>query len=257
MTGLLRVPRNSSDFYADIVTVVPEHERDTLEDVTDVAKQSHVVLLYLSDVKSRVTLVPLLGEAASVTVPLPNLCDGIGQASVSAQPEDSEFFVSFHSFAVPSVISRIKLDGMGMSSQQIYEANVSGGADLRNFKVEQVFVPSKDGTRVPAFVVSPRDRDTSDDGERQSLPTLLYGYGGFDISLTPAYSFTAATWVARGPAVMAGDSDVSRSDCKKAETTQLALETDVGQDDNDTTDTPSDRESPPSDLNDSQAESAQ
>ena len=65
--------------------------------------------------------------------------------------------------------------------------------DLSEYTVEQVFYASKDGTRVPMFLV--RRVDMPRDGNN---PTLLYGYGGFDISLTPYFSPVRLAWLEMG-----------------------------------------------------------
>src|SRR5690606_7524500 len=68
--------------------------------------------------------------------------------------------------------------------------------DPDRFVVEQRFYASKDGTRVPMFIM--RRRDLADAGV--AVPTLLYGYGGFDISLTPSFSASRIAWVEAGGA---------------------------------------------------------
>jgi prolyl oligopeptidase len=65
--------------------------------------------------------------------------------------------------------------------------------DPADFVVEQVFYASKDGTRVPMFIA--RHKDVVPDGER---PTMLYGYGGFNISLQPSFSVTRLAWMEMG-----------------------------------------------------------
>src|SRR3546814_11096605 len=65
--------------------------------------------------------------------------------------------------------------------------------DPRQFSVEQRFYTSKDGTEVPMFVVMKKGLDRS-----KGSPTLLYGYGGFNISMTPAFSPTRLAWVDTG-----------------------------------------------------------
>jgi prolyl oligopeptidase len=65
--------------------------------------------------------------------------------------------------------------------------------DPAPYLTEQVFYTSRDGTRIPMFII--RRRDTALDGDNA---TLLYGYGGFDVSLTPAYTPVIAAWLERG-----------------------------------------------------------
>jgi prolyl oligopeptidase len=62
--------------------------------------------------------------------------------------------------------------------------------DLSEFKTEQVFYPSKDGTKVPMFIVTKKALEKSENN-----PALLYGYGGFNISLTPTFSVTRLIWL--------------------------------------------------------------
>ena len=62
-----------------------------------------------------------------------------------------------------------------------------------DFTVEQVFYPSKDGTKIPMFVVHKKDLDLT-----KGAPTLLYSYGGFNISQTPTYSATRMAWLQSG-----------------------------------------------------------
>ena len=81
---------------------------------------------------------------------------------------------------------------MESGEQSIYkQAETAFNPD--DYIVEQVFYESKDGTRVPMFIMRRADLDMS-----QSHPTLLYGYGGFNISLTPSFSVTRMTWVDMG-----------------------------------------------------------
>ena len=102
---------------------------------------------------------------------------GIGSANgFGGRRDQTETFYSFSSFNRPPSIYRYDLK-TGESSL-IREAKVDFNPD--EFVVKQVFFESKDGTRVP-IIVSHR-RDLERDGKR---PTLLYGYGGFNISLSP------------------------------------------------------------------------
>ncbi len=107
-------------------------------------------------------------------------------------------------FTNPSVRSSI------MSNSEI----VVKGFDPSIFKTEQIFYKSKDGTTVPMFITSRKDLVL--DG---SNPTILYGYGGFNISLPPAFSVSVLTWLqhfnggrARGAVAVGLGCDVIRCD---------------------------------------------
>jgi prolyl oligopeptidase len=101
----------------------------------------------------------------------------------------SEFFFGFTSFFTPQTVHRLDIAAY---RTDVYERVVSP-VDGSRYAVEQVWCRSKDGTRVPMFVI--RGKDVSLDG---SGPTILYGYGGFDISMTPGFSKTIIPWVEMG-----------------------------------------------------------
>lgn len=140
---------------------------------------------YLEDVKSVVRKFGLEGASLGV-VDLP----GLGSASaLSGEPEDMEAFYSFSSFNQPGAIFRLDI---ASGDQEVFkQAEAPFNSD--DFIVEQVFYESKDGTRVPMFVSRHKDTDLSN-----GAPTLLYGYGGFNISLTPSYSTTRLAWMEMG-----------------------------------------------------------
>lgn len=104
---------------------------------------------------------------------------GIGTASgFGCDKDDYEFFYSFSSFVTPPTYYRYDIKE-GVS--ELYKAT-EVNFDVNDYIVEQKFYESKDGTKVPMFIV--RQKDLEMDG---SHPTLLYGYGGFSISETPAF----------------------------------------------------------------------
>jgi len=100
-----------------------------------------------------------------------------------------EAFFSFTSFVVPSVIYRVDV-GSGRR-EEWWRANVPVESD--RFEVKQVWYASKDGTKIPMFVVHKKGLKL--DGNN---PTYLTGYGGFTVSETPAYSARAVVWLERG-----------------------------------------------------------
>lgn len=147
---------------------------------------NRIVLAYLSDARSEAELVDLAGNRVG-KVPLP----GIGTAAgFGGEAGDCETFFSFSSFTTPAVIYRFDT-ATGQTSR-------FAAPDLRfdpeRFVTEQVFYPSKDGTQVPMFLV--RRKDVAAAGK--PAPTLLYGYGGFNISQTPAFSPVKLAWVEQG-----------------------------------------------------------
>ena len=152
-----------------------------LEDATIAGDR--LVLSYLHDAKSELDLADLNGKPLG-KVALP----GIGTATIGqGHRADPTLFYSYGSFAVPTSIFR--LDAATAKDTLFKAPKVA--FDPGAYSVEQKFYASKDGTRVPMFVV--RRRDST--GPR---PTILYGYGGFDISLTPAFSPAVLQWVEMG-----------------------------------------------------------
>jgi len=114
---------------------------------------------------------------------------GLGSVGVSGRRRDSDFFYAYTSWAWPTTLHRC--DPATGASTLFREPKVA--FDPRDFDTRQVFYESKDGTRVPMFLVHRKGLEKT--GES---PTVLYGYGGFDISLTPAFSLGIVTWLERG-----------------------------------------------------------
>jgi len=145
----------------------------------------HFVASYLEDAKSAVRVHALDGSLVR-EVELP----GIGSADgFDGKPAEAETFYGFSSFNRPATLYRY--DVVSGESEVWRESEV--GFDPEAYTVRQVFYSSKDGTRVPMFIA--HRRDVSPDG---STPTLLYGYGGFNISLTPGFSVPNLAWMEAG-----------------------------------------------------------
>ena len=103
--------------------------------------------------------------------------------------EQDELFYLFTSFHVPSTVYRYEVE---TGAESVWD-RVEIPVDTSDFEVKQEFYASKDGTRVPMFLV--HRRGLSLDG---SNPTLLTGYGGFNASQTPRFSTFATLWVELG-----------------------------------------------------------
>jgi prolyl oligopeptidase len=119
-------------------------------------------------------------------VPLPAL-GSIG--AVEAKRRDAEAFYAFTSFTFPTTIYRY--DPATGKSSVFKQPRVKFSPDA--YETRQLFYTSKDGTRIPMFVV--HKKGLVRDGQ---TPTLLYGYGGFDASLTPAFSPAIVGWLELG-----------------------------------------------------------
>ncbi len=148
----------------------------------------HLVLEYLEDASSAAYVHALDGT-------LIRQIDfaGIGSAAgFYGSPDSPEMFYSFSSFNRPATIYRYNV----ASGDSTIFAEPELTFDPDDFTVEQRFYESKDGTRVPMFIM--RRADVAASGE--AVPTLLYGYGGFDVSLTPSFSTSRLAWVEAGGA---------------------------------------------------------
>jgi len=159
---------------------------DTLEQATVIGTQ--LILAYLKDASSRALIVDLKGKTLR-TLSL----NGIGTAAgFRGKPGDPETFYSYTSFNQPQAVYRMNL-ATGESSTF---AAAKLTFDPRDYDVDQRFYLSKDGTRVPLFVV--RKKGVAAAGK--PVPTLLYGYGGFDVALTPSFSSIRMAWLEAGGA---------------------------------------------------------
>ncbi len=143
------------------------------------------VLNYLQDARSLIKIVDMQGKPAG-EVELP----GIGSVSgFEGKRSDQETFYSFTSFTTPPCVYHY--DMQSGESTLFRAAQVDFQPE--DYHVEQVFYHSKDGTRVPMFIAY--KQGVPRDGNR---PTLLYGYGGFNISLTPTFAVSRLAWMEMG-----------------------------------------------------------
>ncbi|HSM50002.1 MAG TPA: prolyl oligopeptidase family serine peptidase [Thermoanaerobaculia bacterium] len=162
--------------------VIPQAE-GTLESVSYVGRM--FVATYLEHAANRVRVFGRDGQ------PVRDLDLGaIGSVDgFRGRSDDSETFFSFASFTEPGAIYRY--DVATGEKREFFRPKVA--FDAAGFEVEQVFYASKDGTKVPMFLV--HRKGLKRDG---SHPTLLYGYGGFNVSLTPYFSVARAVWLEMG-----------------------------------------------------------
>ncbi len=144
-----------------------------------------IAALYLKDASSRLAIHAADGKKVR-DIPLPAL----GTISiVSGRHDSQEVFFDFSSYTMPPAIDRHDLRTGATAPWEKVKADI----DLSRLEVKQVFYPSKGGTRVSMFVV--HRKGLRRDG---SHPTLLYGYGGFNINQTPGFSRGLVLWLERG-----------------------------------------------------------
>jgi len=164
-------------------TVVPESEA-VLQGAELVG--GRLVVGALTDVKGRLTVHALDGTRETA-VELPTI-GSVG--GVSGDPSYDSFYYAFTSFTYLTTIYRYDLESG--TSEVVFESEVEG-FDADRYAVNQVFYESTDGTEVPMFVVHEKGLDR--DGTN---PTYLYGYGGFNITVTPSFSPETAAWLEMG-----------------------------------------------------------
>ena len=162
--------------------IIPE-AAETLESVGILNNQ--FVLDYLKDARSQIKIYDLNGSFVR-EVELP----GIGSAGgFNGKREDRETFYTFTSFTTPTTIYRY--DMQTGESQLFRQPQVDFNPD--DYQTQQVFYPSKDGTKIPMFITHKKGIEL--DGNN---PTYLYAYGGFNISLTPSFSVSNLVWLEMG-----------------------------------------------------------
>jgi len=168
----------------------PDGWKEIVPQTDDVLKQAalvggHIIAEYMHDAYSVVRIFDTSGnDVGEVELP------GIGTASgFFGKADDPETFFSYESFNTPDVINRLDV---ATGEVTVFRKSAMD-FESDDYVVEQLFYSSKDGTRVPMFI-SYR-KDIVPDGNR---PTMLYGYGGFDVSLTPSFSVTKAAWMELG-----------------------------------------------------------
>ncbi len=144
-----------------------------------------LVLQYIREVRARLRVFALDGTSV-VDVRLP----GNGSvAGLKGVPADPEGFLTYTDFTVPRRVYRLDVRSAALTAV----GPAPNAPDPGRFLTEQVFYPSRDGTRVPMTIV--RRRDVPLDGR---TPTVLYGYGGFNVALLPAYSASRMAWIEAG-----------------------------------------------------------
>ena len=167
----------------------PEHWQEIIPETEHVLRAStgagFVFANYIVDAVAKVQQYDFSGELVR-EIELP----GVGSAGgFGGKPDAEELYFSFANYITPGSIYKFDPESGASELYNRPETNF----DPANYTSEQVFYTSKDGTRIP-MIISYRN-DVERDG---SNPTILYGYGGFNISLTPSFSVANAAWMDMG-----------------------------------------------------------
>ncbi|MFJ6866553.1 prolyl oligopeptidase family protein [Streptomyces termitum] len=152
----------------------------------------HLVLETMRDVSTRIEVLTPLPEGGWSRAPLADVPPLSAVTVTDTEPDASdEYFLDVSGFLQPSTLTRGTIGG---DTEVLRQAPAR--FDAEGLTVEQSFATSEDGTRVPYFVIGP---DRTDGAAREPGPTLLYGYGGFEVSLTPGYAaLTGRGWLETG-----------------------------------------------------------
>ncbi|MAB48653.1 MAG: S9 family peptidase [Flavobacteriaceae bacterium] len=177
-----------------IVTVdasnpTPENWEDFIPETENVLSPStgggYFFAEYMVDAVSKVLQYDYDGKLVR-EVKLP----GVGSASgFGAKKEEKELYYSFTNYVTPGSIYKYDIE---KGTSELYrKPSIDFNPD--NYESKQVFYTSKDGTKIPMIITHKKDIELN--GKN---PTILYGYGGFNVSLTPSFSITNAVWMEQG-----------------------------------------------------------
>jgi prolyl oligopeptidase len=169
-------------------TVIPESN-----DILDLVKFAggQFVALYLVDAYHHICRFDKLGNFLG-EIQLPgfgSIFSLNGDLSLFGSPDQDELFFTYHSFVHPPTVYRYLFSQDDISIISKPDINF----DFSPYQTKQAFATSKDGTKVPLFLVHKEDIPL--DGNN---PTLLYGYGGFTIALSPSFAISRLVWLEMG-----------------------------------------------------------
>jgi prolyl oligopeptidase len=184
--------RNAPDFRLVRVSAndpAPEHWQDVIPETKDVLQISkaggYLFATYMDDVKNRVFQFDYDGhKIREIGLPAAGTADGF-----DALKDQGQLYYRFTSFTYPSAVYHLDLK----SGQTNLFWKPAVNFNPEDYVTQQVFYASRDSTKIPMYIVY--KKGTALDGRN---PTLLYGYGGFDISLTPYFSSLDMEWLEHG-----------------------------------------------------------
>lgn len=165
------------------IELIPEDASAVIEDFRVI--NDKIVVKRIKDVINILDVYDLDGKRLhSVELPDRGSID-----TLSGKADDPALYFDFSSYKIPRNILRLDMASMELSTW----AKVETPAATDDVISEQIFATSKDGTKVPMFVL--RHKDTPLDG---SAPTIVYGYGGFNVPITPGFNPATYAWLERG-----------------------------------------------------------
>ncbi|XP_012722850.2 prolyl endopeptidase [Fundulus heteroclitus] len=164
--------------------LIPQHDKDVIVFAT-CTHSSYLFVCFLHDVKNVLKMYRLSSGEELRTFPL----DVGSIVGFTGRKRDSEIFYYFTSFLSPAIIYHCDLTKEPLQPHVFREVTVKGFTPA-DYQTTQIFYPSKDGTQIPMFIV--HKKGIKLDG---SHPGFLYGYGGFNISITPSYSVSRLIFV--------------------------------------------------------------
>ena len=174
----------------DVENPEPENWREVIPQAADVLDGvslvgGRIIADYMQDAQTVVKIFDLDGRQTG-TVDLP----GIGTAGgFRGTLDDPETFFIYTSYNTPSTVNRLDVETGEVTVFR--KPDVAFNSD--DYVVKQVFYKSADGTRVPMFIAHHKDFEPNG-----NTPTMLYGYGGFNVSQTPSFSITRLAWMEMG-----------------------------------------------------------
>jgi prolyl oligopeptidase len=167
----------------------PENWHDLIPETDNVLSATtgggYIFAEYMVDAISKIKQLDMKGKLIR-EVSLP----GVGSAGgFSGKKEQSEVYYTFTNYSTPSTIYNLDVKSGSSSVYRESEAKFDSAA----YESKQVFYPSKDGTKIPMIITHKKGLSLTSNN-----PTILYGYGGFNISLQPSFSSINAAWLAQG-----------------------------------------------------------
>ena len=180
--GTVSVVDLSNPGFKNWKSVVPHNDKLVIEGVS--FSRGIISVQYLDSAKTRIAMFDYSGKSMG-DLELP----GIGSGGLSTSDDRTEAFLSFSSYNMPRSIYRVDL----ATGERELWARPEVSVDPSKIEVKQVWYDSKDGTPVSMFIVHKKGLKL--DGNN---PTILYGYGGFNIPQTPYFSSTMFPWYENG-----------------------------------------------------------